>query len=385
MGQLPHTNSFELKYYSGEAVTNSGFYPSWSGNGVAIITNIDYSADIKTAFIIPPLGGTHDSVLAFSEAPLTNVVDANNYPASLPYEVAGMDVMIQPTFMQDLTSDVTLSNSQFGLAFTTNGQLAVYHGGYNTGTEDPNAQPNVLGWTVCSNASAAATGKWIRVAVTINYNAAQGGTPVYHTMFKVTVDGVPQSSPNGLASADVLSAAGGPWFVAARYRHLDLAEAPTLRKMVLNGSGMMDDLSINPTAPSGGVTPTYMIPFGWLSSNSVTNDPSDTAMAAVEALDSDLDGMPNWAEYIAGTTPTDPNSRLAIVSEVLSNGIPRIRWLSSSTALAPYRVDESTNLVVGAGWVNVTNGIVYTAGGTNTCDMPVPTVAPTFYRVNIIQ
>jgi sugar lactone lactonase YvrE len=56
------------------------------------------------------------------------------------------------------------------------------------------------------------------------------------------------------------------------------------------------------------------------------------APAADPNADPDLDGVPNWAEYVAGTAPTDPASRLQFQTvERVSGGQTQlvVRWLSA--------------------------------------------------------
>jgi hypothetical protein len=147
---------------------------------------------------------------------------------------------------------------------------------------------------------------------------------------------------------------------------------------------MIDDLTINTNAVAGGLTASNQVPYGWMLAMGVTNDVSDEAMAAAEYADTDGDGMLSWQEYIAGTHPTNEASKLMIISQVISNGIPRIRWLSSTAALAPYRVDSTTNLI-GNNWTNEAYNISSDGSGTNELVLPQPVSSPSFYRVQIVQ
>ena len=366
--------------YNGQSIFSNGTYSTWSGSGVAVATNIDYSSQLNTAYIGYPLPTEgHAGVLSFSEAPLTNSITGTPIPTG----VMGIDTMVQPTFMQELVADAAVSNANLRIAFTTNGNLAVYHG---TLTDYWNRGPTPDGstWTIFTNVPAVASGKWARVSIDVSY-AADSDVGGLCVMFKVRVDGITATDPSGYPTAFLPSApTGGPWFLASSWTTYNM------NRLILNGSGMLDDLAINSDAIASYVTSTHHIPYGWLQAMGVTNDTSTSAMEAADTgtADADADGMPNWAEYIAGTHPTNALSRLIIVSEVMSNGIPRVRWLSSTNALAPYRIDATTNLLAGsAGWTNQAAGLTYdvSGNGTNQYDMPTPSSSPTFYRITIIK
>jgi hypothetical protein len=58
-----------------------------------------------------------------------------------------------------------------------------------------------------------------------------------------------------------------------------------------------------------------------------------TAPNAADMADPDADGVPNWMEYVAGTDPTDPNSKLRFlsVSKQIVSGQPQLglNWLTA--------------------------------------------------------
>lgn len=370
---LPYSNSFETADYDGQSIfSNSAYNTTWSGGGVvAVITNVDYTNNLNTAYMSTPMEGVSSRVLAFADGSLTNEVPD---PSAT---LVSLDAMIMPTFSQELTSDAALSNSQFAIAFTTNRTLALYHGTYNDLSD---YAPDGQGWTVFDGGTVVSSGKWARITATINYASAINGSPDYYVMLKVAVDGVEQTDPSGYSSADVVATNGGPWFIAATY------PAQTyFSRMVMSGSGMMDNLVINPSAASDYVTPTNHIPYGWMTfMGAVTNGAPSSEINAAEFADADEDGMLNWQEYVAGTHPTNSNSKLIIISQSIIGGVPIIRWLSSTAALAPYRVDSSTNLVDGP-WNNEVAGITSDASGTNELSLAATSNSPSFFRVQIIK
>ncbi|HTL73956.1 MAG TPA: hypothetical protein VL863_11690, partial [bacterium] len=69
-----------------------------------------------------------------------------------------------------------------------------------------------------------------------------------------------------------------------------------------------------------------------------------------QQTDSDLDGMTDYAEAIAGTIPTNAASRFYFTGETLqSNRLVQMQWTVVTNRL--YQVNASTNL---AGWSPVT-------------------------------
>lgn len=368
---LPYTNSFE-EYPTGYSITNDANWTS-SDSTIAAVTNITYlnTTNMNTAYMGAPLDGTHTNVLYFESASLTN-----SYASVDP--MVSIDAMVRPVPITELQYTAAISNSQLSIAFASNG-VAVWHGVQITPYSIAYATWDVLN----ASSTPISSGKWCRVTVSINYNGlptdGEGG---FNPMFKILIDGQPLMSTNGHMTADLLDGStNGPWLSIAT----PLTFPPHISTLVLNGNGMIDDLDVQPSAPKDYITSTYGIPYNWFIVTGVTNDPSSNAMQAAESTDADVDGMPNWAEYIAGTGPTNPNSKLVIVSQTFSNGFPRIKWLGNANALAPYRVDQSTNLVAGIGWENVSNSIAYDPSGTNEIVLSYESGTQKFYRVTILK
>ena len=369
---LPYSNSFEA-YPAAYAITNDA---DWTASAaITAVTNVPYlnTTAMNTAYMGAPLGDTHTNVLSFENAPLTN-----SYSGADP--VVSIDVMVRPNVSQELSYSTAISNSQLSIAFLTNG-VAVWHG-----VQTAAYSVDYATWSVLNASSTPiSSGKWCRVTVSLNYHGEPSdGEGGFNPMFKVQIDGQPLMSTNGHMTANLGDGTtNGPWLSMAK----PLVYPTQISSLVLNGSGMIDDLNVQPSTSADYITSTYGIPYNWFIVTGVTNDTSSNAMAAAESstADADVDGMPNWAEYYAGTGPTNPGSKLVIVSQVISNGIPRIKWLGSAGALAPYRVDESTNLVAGVGWQNVTNNIAYDTSGTNEVVLSAVASTQQFYRVTILK
>lgn len=84
-------------------------------------------------------------------------------------------------------------------------------------------------------------------------------------------------------------------------------------------------------------------PIWWIAQHFQTNDYEAAAL-----LDWDGDGMPVWAEYLAGTDPTDPESTFRVIDIGQRHGSNYVAWIGGGDPhLPPFTVYRSTNLVDG--------------------------------------
>jgi hypothetical protein len=122
-------------------------------------------------------------------------------------------------------------------------------------------------------------------------------------------------------------------------------------------------------------------PLWWLVSHNLTNSSFDTE----DTADEDKDGMNAWAEYIAGTDPTNDASSLRLTSLTWTNGQPYLQWQSANGPIQPpppYIIWASTNLMT-TNWLSITNIPTRTPPTNATAVIaPFPAV-PTFYRITI--
>ena len=96
--------------------------------------------------------------------------------------------------------------------------------------------------------------------------------------------------------------------------------------------------------------------------------------------DPDHDGLTNWEEYRAGTDPTDPQSRFAILRVSHSAGGSTIQW--SSVLGKFYTVERSPNLL--SGFTDLQIHIPATAPLNSFQDASASaTASPYFYRIRV--
>ena len=101
------------------------------------------------------------------------------------------------------------------------------------------------------------------------------------------------------------------------------------------------------------------------------------------AADTDGDGMPDAAELIAGTDPTDGRSALSLSVERLSlqDGV-LLRWPSAFGRT--YTVEGSTTLSPPVSWQKLRGDLPGSGGGMEWRDAAAPAL-PRFYRVSVTQ
>jgi hypothetical protein len=90
------------------------------------------------------------------------------------------------------------------------------------------------------------------------------------------------------------------------------------------------------------------VPASWMLSFGLTAD------NATALLDSDGDGMLNWAEYFAGTSPVDADSVLKVTDVFRGNDDFVVSWMAVYGK--PYRILKAPILEPGS-WSNAVSGI----------------------------
>jgi hypothetical protein len=104
----------------------------------------------------------------------------------------------------------------------------------------------------------------------------------------------------------------------------------------------------------------------------------DPGRAADANEDADDDGMTNLQEYLAGTNPQDPSSRLAITISLTPVNAARLQFDASATL--SYTLQYRASLSTGS-WLNLTSFVAAPSNRTLVVTNAVP-APPRFYRVS---
>lgn len=104
----------------------------------------------------------------------------------------------------------------------------------------------------------------------------------------------------------------------------------------------------------------------------------------IETRDTDHDGMPDWAEMLAGTSATNPASCLVVHNvppSPIGPGGFVLEWASVTGVY--YNVNRSTNLLATPVFVPIKTGILGLPGTTTYTDTNSPLAGKCFYRIGV--
>lgn len=92
----------------------------------------------------------------------------------------------------------------------------------------------------------------------------------------------------------------------------------------------------------------HAVPQAWLDQHSLTGTGNSLD------FDSDGDGVTDWEEYVSGSDPNNPESKLIVSIEMNGSGKPMFRHMPNLGSLRTYVYEGKTNLT-DAAWVTPTN------------------------------
>ncbi|HEY5911616.1 MAG TPA: choice-of-anchor Q domain-containing protein, partial [Verrucomicrobiae bacterium] len=217
----------------------------------------------------------------------------------------------------------------------------------------------------------------------VYYNSAPNGPNYYGSTFNYSCTApMPTNGAGNIAAA--------PWFVVTNgWGNLRLrSNSPCINagnNAYLTNSYFINSLDLGgqPRVVSGTVDigayefqgSGSLISYAWLQQYGLPIDGS------ADFADPDRDGMSNYQEWLAGTSPLDPTSGLRMLSVAPATNGWTVTW--QSAAGIAYVLERSTNLGVAAGFSVIQDNITGRPGTTAYTDTNAVGLGSLFYRVGV--
>ena len=211
---VPAYFSFEDQAVDTSVVGSNGWYADNTNAGIIIANPDNYPGSFPPGF---PIATNHTQVLEISDT-LTNMVTG---PIST---TTFIDTMINPRPWDQEDAPTVPDSAQMAAYVSTNNSLVIWH--IVDGTFDK-------AWTELSSTTIP-TGTWVRLTCEMNYDDSDGDWGYY--FYRVYLNGVPVSDPNGRSQPNGGGTPGGPWFVMTDFANQFISA------LTINGTGHIDDL-----------------------------------------------------------------------------------------------------------------------------------------------
>jgi len=220
---------------------------------------------------------------------------------------------------------------------------------------------------------------------------AQGGSFTNCIVYYNTGSGSPNAQDSILSYSDTTPAAAGLGNITNAPAFVDLANgdfhlsssSPCINAGNNAAVTVSTDLDGNPRISGGTVdlgayefqNPASIISYAWLLQYGLPTDGS------ADFLDSDGDGMSNYAEWHTGTNPNDSTSLLRMASAA-PNGVSGVTVTWQSVSGVIYFIQRGTDLGAQPVFTTLQTGIVGQPGTTSYTD-PTASGNSSFYRVGV--
>lgn len=185
-----------------------------------------------------------------------------------------------------------------------------------------------------------------------------------------TVNGLSGDAPVGTLIITLPAGAGANAAYVVSFDHASASPAGLGTVPARREAGLITMRARNTSSWSDGITDAWRLKhFGALNN-----------LLSSASADADGDGIPNWAEFRAGTDPNDAGSGLQLRTPGLVSGGPRLRW---PTATGKTYVLEVAPSIASTNWTAIATNVVGT--GRDIEFQTPPAAGLQFYRVRLVE
>lgn len=185
-----------------------------------------------------------------------------------------------------------------------------------------------------------------------------------------TVSGLSGDAQVGTLVVTLPAGAGADAAYAVRFDHTSASPTGLGTVPARREAGLITTRARNTSSWSDAITDAWRLKhFGALNN-----------LLSAASADADGDGIPNWAEFRAGTDPNDAGSGLQLRTPGLISGGPRLRWPTTSGRSYVLEVAAS---IASTNWTAIATNVAGT--GRDIEFQTPPPAGPQFYRVRLLE